>query len=32
MGQLIVTSIAATFVLLLGHFCIIVWNRLTGSR
>jgi hypothetical protein len=30
--ELIVTSIAATVVLLLGHFCIIVWNRLTGSR
>jgi hypothetical protein len=30
--ELIVTSIAATFVVLIGHFCIIVWNRLTGSR
>ena len=30
--ELIVTSIAGTFVLLLGHFCIVVWNRLTGSR
>jgi hypothetical protein len=30
--ELIVTCIAAIFVLLLGHFCIIVWNRLTGSR
>ena len=30
--ELIVTSIAGTLVLLLGHLCIIVWNRLTGSR
>ena len=30
--ELIVTSLAATIVLLLGHFCIIIWNRLTGSR
>lgn len=30
--ELIVTSVAATVVLLLGHFCIIIWNRLTGSR
>jgi hypothetical protein len=30
--ELIVTSIAATFVLLIGHFCIVVWNRMTGSR
>jgi len=26
--ELIVTSLAATVVLLLGHFCIIIWNRL----
>jgi hypothetical protein len=30
--ELIVTSLAATVVLLLGHFCIIIWNRMTGSR
>ncbi len=30
--ELIVTSIAASFTLLIGHLSILVWNRFTGGR
>jgi len=30
--ELVVTCIAAALTLAIGHFCIIVWNRLTGAK
>ena len=30
--ELIVTSIAASLTLLIGNFCIVVWNRFTRAR